>query len=140
MTAGELRDSVNNRLAEGYRLWEESGLPLPSGRERALASEALADAYAGPNAAELAAACQCFYYFRKLHGAAEEQPAGATLLGDYFFSRFSKYLIPLDSVPLTDAFADYLKNDIRQKGAAQYGRTRDTEYTAFIRGLPAVLA
>ena len=52
--------------------------------------------------------CSCFYLFRYLH----RTPApGATLAGDYCFARFSKHLSELDSVPMTDAFAEYLKED-----------------------------
>ena len=132
MKAVELRDRVDKMLSEGYRLWRQSGLQLPSAEERAIAADALASAYDGPHAAELAAACQSFHFFRKLHRMSQVSPTWSTLLGDYFFSQFSKYLIPLDSVRLTDTFSAYLKKDIYSPGDAP-------EYGAFICGLPAVL-
>ncbi len=132
MTAAELRDSVDKILAEGYHLWNESSMPYPLGSERYIAADALAFVYDGPYAEKLAAACQCFYYFRKLHGRVTAHPTCATLLGDYFFSQFSKNIMPLDSVPLTDAFSAYLKKDIQSPGTI-------AAYIAFISGLPAVL-
>lgn len=132
MTSEELRGSVDKILAEGYRLWNGSSIQPPTVSERYIAADELACLYDGPNVVALAAACQCFYYFRKLHGMVREYPTWSTLLGDYFFSKFSKNLIPIDSVPLTDAFSAYLKNDIKS--------SRDVnDYIAFIRGLPAVL-
>lgn len=132
MTAAELRDLVDKMLAEGYRLWNESSIHLPPVSERYIAVDVLAAVYDGLNAAELAAACQCFFFFRILHGMVHQYPTWSTLLGDYFFSQFSKNLIPLDSVPLIDAFSGYLKKDIKSPGGVK-------EYIAFIRGLPAVL-
>ncbi|SHI03831.1 hypothetical protein SAMN02745823_02077 [Sporobacter termitidis DSM 10068] len=132
MTASDLRDTVDNMLAEGYCLWNESRIQLPPVSERYIAADALVLVYGGPNIAELAAACQCFLYFRRLHGLVLDYPAWATLLGDYFFSQFSKNLIPLDSVSLTDAFSAYLKTDIQLSGGVD-------DYIAFIRRLPAVL-
>ena len=52
--------------------------------------------------------CCCFYLFRYLHLT---PTPGATLAGDYCFARFSKHLSDLDSVPMNDAFAEYLKED-----------------------------
>jgi hypothetical protein len=132
LTSDKLRVSVDRILNEGYRLWNESGIQLPTASERYIAADGLSGLYDGLNAAELAAACQCFYYFRKLHGMVHKYPAWSTLLGDYFFSQFSKNLIPLDSVPLTDAFSAYLKKDVQLLGGVK-------EYIAFIHGLPAVL-
>ena len=53
------------------------------------------------------AAC-CFRLFRLLHGLASPV---AVLMGDYCFGRFSAHLAAIDSVELTDAFADFLKRD-----------------------------
>lgn len=131
--SADLRHNVEMRLAEGFLFWRESGIGLPTDVERNLAADTLATLYHGPNAASLAAACQCFFYFRKLHGLIEQYPTWSTLLGDYFFSQFSKNLIPLDSVRLTDAFSEYLKRDVKQQGAVN-------DYIKFIRGLPAVLS
>ena len=134
MTASSrLRDLVDAALEEGYILWELSGLPCLPTAERYIAADTLASCYNGPHAADLAAACQCFYCFRHLHSMAAEYPAWATLLGDYFFSRFSECLLPLDSVPLTDAFSAYLKSDAQSPGV-------DIAYLSFMRSLPAVLS
>ena len=132
MTATELRDMVDKLLSDGYRLWNECGIRFPPVSECHVAADELAAVYDGPNAGELAAACQCFYFFRKLHGMVHDNPAWSTLMGDYFFSQFSKKLISLDNVPLTDAFSAYLKADIRAPGGV-------TEYISFIRGLPTLL-
>lgn len=81
----------------------------------------------------LEAACACFARFRELH-AEPEQTAETVLLGDYYFSLFSSHLIPLDSVPLIDAFAAYLKRD----AVANPGYDEE-ELAAFFQTLPAVL-
>ena len=119
-------------LAEGYHLWSESLLPELSLSERYIAAGEAERVYQGENAAEFSAACQCFYLFRKLHGMVADYPEWATLLGDYFFSQFSKNLIPLDSVALTDAFAAFLSADTQSALGLE-------EYLNFIRGLPAVM-
>jgi hypothetical protein len=119
-------------LADGYRLWSDSILPDLPYSERYIASDLAAQVYQGKNADEFAAACQCFYLFRRLHGLVSDYPDWATLLGDYFFSQFSKYLIPLDSVPLIDSFSRFLTHDTQS--AAEHN-----EYFDFIRALPAVM-
>ncbi|MCL1828306.1 MAG: hypothetical protein FWG32_02300 [Oscillospiraceae bacterium] len=78
----------------------------------------------------LADVCRYFYLYRFLHQTATPR---ATLTGDYCFARFSKSLSELDSVELTDAFADYLKEDTVKS------RPLDS-YPDFIRKLPAVTA
>ncbi len=119
-------------LAEGYCLWSQSPLPELPYSERYIAADEATRVYRGKNAAELAAACQSFYLFRKLHSMAGDYPEWATLLGDYFFSQFSKNLIPLDSVPLTDSFAAYLSADTQSALCLE-------EYLEFIGGLPEVI-
>ena len=59
-------------------------------------------------AADYRDVCCCFYLFRYLHRASTP---GSTLTGDYCFARFSKHLSELDSIPMTDAFAEYLRED-----------------------------
>lgn len=132
MTVPALYDQVEAILAEGYGFWHRSIIPLPEPWERAGSVQALAPYSEAVFAVRLAVACQCFYYFRRLHGVVQAAPTWTTLLGDYFFSRFSQALIPLDSVPLTDAFSDYLKRAV-QTGAPL------TDYWAFVTKLPAVL-
>lgn len=132
MTTSDLRTEVDKRLSEGYRLWNDSALPQLPVSERYLASDEIAAVYNGAYDAELAAACQCFYLFRKLHCMLQNSPAWATLLGDYFFSQFSKNLIPIDSVELTDSFSRYLTADTQSSFNTQ-------EYLFFIRSLTVVL-
>ena len=127
-----LRDEVSKHLAEGYDLCEKVGLPTPPESERYIASDESLSAYQGEHAASLAIACQCFWLFRKLHSIAEENPVYATLMGDYFFSIFSKNLIPLDSVALNDEFARLLSKDVEQPTGIE-------GYINFVRNLPAVL-
>ena len=74
---------------------------------------------------ELYEAAACFWLFRFLHRA--ETPAAA-LTGDYCFGRFSHHLAALDSVALTDAFAEYLREDTLNP--KDFG-----DYLAFLRGL-----
>jgi hypothetical protein len=112
-----LRADVDALLSEGYRLWEETDLPPLGPWARYAAADAAGAVSGGPHRREFAAACQCFYLFRALHLLAEEFPASATLLGDYFFSQFSRHLIPPDNVPLINAFSDFLARDACTDGA-----------------------
>jgi hypothetical protein len=126
------RVKADTLLAEGYRLWSESGLPLLPRSERCSVIDAALKAYDGKYSAEFAAACQCFYLFRRLHSLVQQHPTTATLLGDYFFSQFSKNLIPLDSVPLINAFSSFLADEIQTQG--------DMEgYLDFIGSLPGMI-
>jgi hypothetical protein len=113
-----LRKDVDALLRDGYRLWDEAGLPPLGSEERYAAADVAGALYDGPHAREFAAACQCFRLFRALHRRLEERPETVTLLGDWFFSQFSLHLIPLDSVPLTLAFADFLARDASADGGA----------------------
>ena len=128
----EIRDKVNALLAEGHMIWETNKLPPLPDSERLVVTDAAIAAYRGENAVHLAAACQSFWLFRKLHEMVDEYPVYATLLGDYFFSVFSKSLIPLDSVKLNDEFAQVLAKDTQ-------ARVSMDDYLDFVRKLPAVL-
>lgn len=129
--AGALLNGVEELLEEGYRLWEDSPLPELSLEDHEKIVDLVGNIYSGLDKLHFAAACQSFYLFRKLHREMEEYQAYSVLLGDFFFSLFSQNLIPLDSVPLTDAFAAYLDRDTA--GMAE-------DYAAFILTLPAVMA
>jgi len=72
--------------------------------------------------------CCCFYLYRYLHRVPTPL---ATLTGDYCFARFSKYLSELDSVPVTDSFAEYLRKDTALSASFDH-------YLDFVRKLPAV--
>ncbi|MDR0850971.1 MAG: hypothetical protein LBN36_00595 [Clostridiales Family XIII bacterium] len=108
----DLRADVDALLREGYDLWDENGLPPLEYSERYAAVDAAGAVYDGFHRKAFAAACQSFFLFRKLHLQSELLPEVSTLLGDYFFSQFSKHMIPIDSVPLIDAFSDYLAQDV----------------------------
>lgn len=123
-------EGVEACLREGFALWEEAGLPPLEEELRYREAGLAGELYRGAHALEFAAACQCFALFRRLHRRAGQFSGAATLLGDYFFSQFSHYLIPLNSAPLNDAFARYLAEDAA-------GRAID--YPVFLRKLPAVI-
>lgn len=125
----ELREAVDGILNEGYAFWAESKNPALSADSRYYAVDAVSEVYNGPYQREFAAACQSFYLFRTLHRNEENRSAN-TLLGDYFFSQFSQNLIPLDSVPLIDAFSAYLAKDASKEGE---------DYLDFIGTLPSVI-
>jgi len=127
-----LGHEVAVHLAEGYSLWEKSGLPQLPESERYAASNESLSVYRSENALSLAVACQCFWLFRKLHGLTEEHPIDATLLGDHFFSVFSKNLIPIDSVALNGEFARFLAQDTQAPVDID-------GYLAFVRNIPTVL-
>jgi hypothetical protein len=113
------RNDADALLREGYRLWEEAGLPPLGQEERYAAADAATALYDGPHAREFAAACRCFYLFRALHLRAEDFPESATLLGDWFFSQFSLHLIPMDNVPLILAFSAILARDAAKGGGGE---------------------
>jgi hypothetical protein len=111
---------ADEHLREGMSLWEDAGLPPFAEDEGRAAYDAAVAAYDGPFQIEFAAACRCFRLFLALHARAEEFPASATLLGDYFFSKFSSLLIPLDNVRLIEAFSDFLEKDASSNDAGDY--------------------
>ncbi|MEI3338943.1 MAG: hypothetical protein V8R80_02480 [Eubacterium sp.] len=111
----QIAEKVDALLSEGYQMWERFGFRKLTEEERYLVAGCAADACKKREFAEdYAAACQSFFLFRKLHEWTEEFPETATLLGDYFFSRFSHYLIPIDSTRLIDLFSEYLKADTKE--------------------------
>jgi hypothetical protein len=135
MTGGDswaLRDEVGKALEEGYGLWDDTGLPPLPERERYAASDESLSVCRGENAVSLAVACQCFWAYRRLHGLTAAHPVYATLLGDYFFSVFSKNLIPVDSVALNDEFARFLAGDTTAPAGVD-------SYLEFVRNLPNIV-
>lgn len=115
------------------QIWERYGIIPSWEEERRRVMRCAANACEnGVFAADYTAACLCFYLFRKFHGMAEREPKRATLLGDYFFSRFSHHLIPIDNTRLIDLFSGYLKGDAKRAGKGD--PVPDTEdYLEFIR-------
>lgn len=129
----EILSRVDELLADGYRMWEEYRLPVLTDEERHQAAECAAAAWDSTDfTLEYAAACQCFYLFRRLHTMVEEHPEQVTLLGDYFFSRFSHFLIPIDSTRLIDLFSEYLKGDALRQSEGKKDFDPDG-YLRFIR-------
>ena len=86
-------------LNEIKSIWHD-GVPEYPGQD----INTIMDAVAG----DYREVCCCFYLFRYLH---RTPTPIATLTGDYCFARFSKHLSELDSIPMTDAFAEYLRED-----------------------------
>lgn len=127
----ELKKKAEVLLEEGYKIWESGKLPALPESEKNVALDVALSVCRCEKAVHFAAACQSFYLFRKLHAMVSEHPVWATLLGDYFFSLFSKNLIPIDSVRLTDEFAKFLSDDARIPVDKE-------SYLSFVRGLPAV--
>lgn len=123
---------LNTLLCEGYQMWERFGcIPLNEMEKHAVLEQAVNACQTNAHTKEYAAACQCFFLYRKLHHMVDEQPECATLLGDYYFSQFSQCLIPIDSPKLIDLFAEYLKNDT--KIAASGNKVFDMEkYLVFV--------
>lgn len=109
------------RLEEALTISEEDRNCIRECASSAVQNASLADDYAD--------ACEYFYLFRKFHRETEQQPERAVLIGDYYFSRFSHALIPIDNVALTDRFAEYLKQDSVGLSAA----FDLTQYLMFIR-------
>lgn len=125
-------DELNNLLCDGYQMWERFGCtPLNEMEKHMVLEQAVSACRSDRHTKDFAAACQCFFLYRKLHHMVEEQPETATLLGDYYFSQFSQFLIPIDSTRLIDLFSEYLKKDA--KSAAEGVRAFDMDaYLAFI--------
>ena len=86
-------------MTEIKKLWKPELPPYPKEDISLICGEA---------SARLREVCCCFWLFRYLHRF--EEPLSA-LMGDYCFGQFSHHLTELDSVPITDAFAEYLRRD-----------------------------
>ena len=120
---------IDQILKEAEMIWPQVDLGLNVRDERETVRSSAVSSCTGEFANDYADACECFYLFRIIHRMSEKDPAFAALTGDYFFSRFSHALIPVDSVPLIERFSDYLKADAKQSEKA----FDLTEYLAFIR-------
>lgn len=130
-TKQQIVTDVRALLKDGFSMWEQFGLnPWSEKESRAVMECAAASCRNQQFAAEYTAACECFFLYRKLHIMAESCPGTATLLGDYFFSRFSSYLIPIDSTRLIDLFAEYLKQDAKEaaSGAEEFDTDRYLQF------------
>ena len=124
---------LNNLLFNGYQMWDRFGCyPLNEMEKHIVLQQAVTSCRTDCHTKEYAAACQCFFLYRKLHYMVEEQPEAATLLGDYYFSKFSQFLIPIDSTRLIDLFSEYLKKDAKEAaaGSKEFDLNR---YLAFVK-------
>ena len=110
--------------------WDLSGLPAYPSEDCQRIDAAAWAVCKGALQADFSAACRAFYLYRWLHQ--NGQGPQAVLLGDYYFSLFSQWLIPLDSVALTEAFSDYLA------AGTQVPLTL-ANYLSFIEQLKAVM-
>ncbi len=131
----EIRDfeaRIDSMLSEGYALWNGFGLEPLGDEELHFVPDRVYFCCSGRHRENLAAACQSFYLFRRLHFMTEAGPEQTTLLGDYFFSSFSRYLIPIDSTRLTDRFSEYLKQDAQEGAGGRRAFSKET-YARFIR-------
>lgn len=85
---------------------------------------------------ELESANENFGLFRKLHTL--EDPAysvaEAVLKGDYYFSRFSLDLIPVDSIEITDRFARILREDASGAESEELPAMSFDKPSGFIKG------
>lgn len=130
---------VETCLEYTYGMWNKFDFPKLTIAERKEIPETIARVYKGDYVSELAAACQCFFLFRKAHEYAEGEAAGAVLLGDYLFSRFSHYLIPIDSTRLIDEFASLLKLEILEEMKGRNGFDMEN-YINFLYKIPSFIA
>lgn len=134
MRISDFEARIDAMLSEGYVLWKGFGLGPLSEEDLHFVPDTVYFCCGSRHRENLAAACQSFYLFRKLHFMTEAQPEQTTLLGDYFFSRFSRCLIPIDSTGLTDRFSEYLKQDA-QEGAGGRRVFSKEAYARFIRDI-----
>lgn len=119
-TLEQIVQQVSGLLEEGQMMWNVFACPHPEiSRDLQVVEYAAKICRQEAFRTEFAAACQCFYLFRRLHAMAEACPETATLLGDYYFSQFSVHLIPIDSPRLIDCFSEYLKWDTKQETAGE---------------------
>lgn len=85
---------------------------------------------------ELQSANENFELFRKLHALDDTaySTAEATLRGDYYFSRFSLDLIPVDSIEITDQFAKILREDASGEVSEELPKMSFDRPSSFAKG------
>ena len=75
----ELHNEIDKMLSEGMALWEKYlKAPIPE-EYRYFGADEVAENYDGRHIIDLAAACQCFFYFRYLHSDMESESDIRTL-------------------------------------------------------------
>ena len=85
---------------------------------------------------ELESANENFELFRRFHKLDDDTytVAEATLKGDYYFSRFSLDLIPVDSIEITDRFAKILREDASGEVSEELPKMSFDKPSNFIKG------
>ncbi len=85
---------------------------------------------------ELSSANENFALFRRLHKLEDNDytVAEATLRGDYYFSRFSLDLIPVDSIEITDRFAKILREDASGEESEELPQMSFDRLSSFAKG------
>jgi hypothetical protein len=134
----EIYKEVDALLEEGYVFWDELGFEALSERDKHQITDEVASVVKGKHLINFAAVCQCFYIFQRLHHMVEEEKENATLLGDYFFSRFSHHLIPIDSTKLIDRFSEFLSVQILE-GVSGNNILDKEHYKNFIKNISVLI-
>ena len=141
----ELHAAIDERLIKGYEMFDKYlNISVPE-ELKYFAVDAISRSYDKKHLLNLASASQCFFWFRYLHSdvfhnmhsekhKADEFIERATLLGDYFFSQFSLYLIPIDSTPLIDEFSIFLNEE-----SSKLMEVSKDKFTAFFERVSEVL-
>ena len=106
-----METGIDEILKEAGQIWPNAVLSSRREEERRQVRR-FAVACAGSYQKEYADACECFFLFRVIHRMTDVDAGWSALTGDWFFSRFSKALIPIDSVLLIDRFSEYLTEDL----------------------------
>ena len=85
---------------------------------------------------ELESANENFELFRRFHRLDDDtySVAEATLKGEYYFSRFSLDLIPVDSIEITDRFAKILREDASGAESEELPRMSFDKLSNFAKG------
>lgn len=128
----QLHNIIDKSLEQGHVIHKTyNKKELPENKKYA-AADIVGENYTGRHLADLACAAQCLYWFFFLHSK-EEISNEETLLGDYFFSRFSLHLIPIDSILLIDEFSGYIKR------TAASEKFEEKQYLKFLENVHEVL-
>ena len=126
-------------LSEGCGFWADQGRAPLSREDREETPRLVLERREGDRGVHLAAACESFLLFRRLHHEAEEGDAAAILLGDYFFGLFSRCLIPLDSPWLIEQFSVFLREDTEKGVRGTHGFDLE-RYRQFVKAVSGRLA
>ena len=108
--------TVNHLLNNDYDLLASLGIDLLKANDKELLPAFVLSRHKdGINSSYLAAACQCFYLFFRLHSLSDQETRKIILLGDYFFSRFMELLMLSGNIALLDHFSNFVINKSQSK-------------------------